>query len=97
MAQDGATNKNIKMGAYLWGTSKGLLDEKNLGSKTIYDPCPEGYRIPLSMHLFLVQTKLKNGIMLLESGAMKDGKLMTDFGVPNYIVNLAKLTIGMKI
>lgn len=46
MAQDGATNKNIKMGAYLWGTSKGLLDEKNLGSKTIYDPCPEGYRIP---------------------------------------------------
>lgn len=52
---------------------------------------------PLSMHLFLVQTKLKNGIMLLESGAMKDGKLMTDFGVPNYIVNLAKLTIGMKI
>lgn len=46
-AKDGATNQNIKMGGYLWGTDKGLnLNEKNLGSKTIYDPCPEGYRIP---------------------------------------------------
>lgn len=46
-AQDGATNQNIEMGAYLWGTKKGArTDEKNLGSKTIYDPCPDGYRIP---------------------------------------------------
>lgn len=36
------------IGAYLWGTNKGFVSEdtKELGSKTIYDPCPVGYRVP---------------------------------------------------
>lgn len=36
------------IGGYLWGTNGGLNREgiKDLGSKTIYDPCPEGYRVP---------------------------------------------------
>lgn len=35
-------------GAYLWGTNGGLNKDgiKDLGTKTIYDPCPVGYRIP---------------------------------------------------
>lgn len=32
--------------SYLWGTNGGLSNTKDLGSKTIYDPCPEGYRVP---------------------------------------------------
>lgn len=37
--------KNI--GGYLWGTNNGLSTTvKDLGSKTIYDPCPVGYRVP---------------------------------------------------
>lgn len=32
---------------YLWGSNEGLSTTvKDLGSKTIYDPCPEGYRVP---------------------------------------------------
>lgn len=36
------------IGAYLWGTNKGFVSEdtKELGSKTVYDPCPVGYRVP---------------------------------------------------
>lgn len=36
------------IGAYLWGTNQGFVSEniKELGSKTIYDPCPVGYRVP---------------------------------------------------
>lgn len=38
-------------GQYLWGTNKGLeitfgQNITNSGTKTIYDPCPIGYRIP---------------------------------------------------
>lgn len=34
-------------GAYLWGTDEGFNKDKiELGSKTIYDPCPVGYRVP---------------------------------------------------
>lgn len=34
-------------GGYLWGTDKGLdKNTKELGTKTIYDPCPVGYRVP---------------------------------------------------
>lgn len=34
-------------GAYLWGTNGGLqVGIKELGTKTIYDPCPVGYRVP---------------------------------------------------
>ena len=34
-------------GGYLWGTNNGLSTTvKDLGSKTIYDPCPVGYRVP---------------------------------------------------
>lgn len=32
--------------AYLWGTASGLKGETNAGNKTIYDPCPYGYRVP---------------------------------------------------
>lgn len=32
--------------ALLWGTDKGFNGEKNAGNKTIYDPCPVGYRVP---------------------------------------------------
>lgn len=37
-----------EIGAHLWGTNKGFVSEdtKELGSKTIYDPCPVGYRVP---------------------------------------------------
>lgn len=31
---------------YLWGTASGLNGEANAGNKTIYDPCPHGYRVP---------------------------------------------------
>ena len=35
------------IGGYLWGTNNGLSTTvKDLGSKTIYDPCPVGYRVP---------------------------------------------------
>lgn len=36
------------IGAFLWGTDKGFAgkDIKELGTKTIYDPCPVGYRVP---------------------------------------------------
>ncbi len=30
----------------LWGTASGLEGESNAGNKTIYDPCPLGYRVP---------------------------------------------------
>lgn len=34
-------------GGYLWGTDKGFDPSViELGSKTIYDPCPVGYRVP---------------------------------------------------
>mgnify|MGYP000203981837 CR=1 FL=1 len=36
-----------KEGGYLWGTNGGLsATVKDLGSKTVYDPCPVGYRVP---------------------------------------------------
>ena len=35
------------IGQYLWGVSDGLNpNTKNLGIKTIYDPCPAGFRVP---------------------------------------------------
>ncbi len=38
---DGTTGK------YLWGTAKGFdPTTTNLGLKTVYDPCPPGYRVP---------------------------------------------------
>ena len=37
----------VDNGGYLWGTDKGFVqDIIDLGSKTIYDPCPVGYRVP---------------------------------------------------
>lgn len=30
----------------LWGTATGLAGEAHAGNKTIYDPCPHGYRVP---------------------------------------------------
>lgn len=32
--------------ALLWGTASGLKGETYAGNKTIYDPCPFGYRVP---------------------------------------------------
>lgn len=48
LTYDGLSSKELTKGGYLWGTNGGLNHEgiKDLGSKTIYDPCPEGYRIP---------------------------------------------------
>lgn len=34
------------IGGFLWGTNKGLGNVEELGTKTIYDPCPVGYRVP---------------------------------------------------
>ena len=31
---------------FLWGTDKGFSDVRDAGNKTIYDPCPKGYRVP---------------------------------------------------
>lgn len=31
---------------FLWGTDKGFSDVRDAGNKTIYDPCPPGYRVP---------------------------------------------------
>ena len=50
----GGTNNNptglssmAENGGFLWGTNNGLSTTvKDLGSKTIYDPCPVGYRVP---------------------------------------------------
>lgn len=48
LTYDGLSSKVSTIGGYLWGTNGGLNKEgiKDLGSKTIYDPCPEGYRVP---------------------------------------------------
>lgn len=48
LTYDGLSSKVSTIGGYLWGTNGGLNTEgiKDLGSKTIYDPCPEGYRVP---------------------------------------------------
>lgn len=32
--------------SFLWGTDKGFSDVRDAGNKTIYDPCPIGYRVP---------------------------------------------------
>lgn len=31
---------------FLWGTDKGFTTVRDAGNKTIYDPCPPGYRVP---------------------------------------------------
>lgn len=32
--------------SFLWGTDKGFTTVRDAGNKTIYDPCPIGYRVP---------------------------------------------------
>lgn len=32
--------------SFLWGTDKGFTTVRDAGNKTIYDPCPAGYRVP---------------------------------------------------
>lgn len=32
--------------SFLWGTNKGFTTVRDAGNKTIYDPCPAGYRVP---------------------------------------------------
>lgn len=42
-----STIQGKEYGGYLWGTNQGLqMNIKELGTKTIYDPCPVGYRVP---------------------------------------------------
>lgn len=45
LTYDGLSEK-MSNGGYLWGTNAGLQNVKDLGTKTIYDPCPAGYRVP---------------------------------------------------
>lgn len=41
------TKNGVQQGQYLWGTNQGLSHtNRDLGTKTIYDPCPVGYRVP---------------------------------------------------
>ena len=41
------SKNNENQGQYLWGTNGGLSHtNRDLGTKTIYDPCPVGYRVP---------------------------------------------------
>lgn len=52
-------------GHYLWGTNKGLQltvggQATNAGNKTIYDPCPVGYRVP-PVDAFVFHVKDGNG------------------------------------
>lgn len=51
-------------GKYLWGTDRGLDKSTiELGSKTIYDPCPVGYRVPpVNAFVFEGETQLPQGI-----------------------------------
>ena len=48
LIQDGMSVKLASTsGNYLWGTTKGFVgDATNVGLKTVYDPCPPGYRVP---------------------------------------------------
>lgn len=39
----------------LWGTSSSTIDAKENGVKTMYDPCPPGYRVP-SVDAFIFDT-----------------------------------------
>lgn len=45
---EGLSVTETQVGPYLWGTNGGLdrAGVKDLGVKTIYDPCPIGYRVP---------------------------------------------------
>lgn len=49
------------IGGYLWGTNDGLSTTvKELGTKTIYDPCPVGYRVP-PVDAFVFEAEYPNG------------------------------------
>lgn len=45
-AASGAPNWLIDGGDDLWGNPVTTPEENNIGDKTIYDPCPPGYRVP---------------------------------------------------
>lgn len=51
-------------GFYLWGTDKGFDKSTiELGSKTIYDPCPVGYRVPpVNAFVFEGKTQRPEGL-----------------------------------
>ena len=74
-------------GGYLWGTNGGLsATVKDLGSKTVYDPCPVGYRVPpVDAFVFTKKeekTVWTNGQLLgskLKVGAKSNSK---NFGKP---------------
>lgn len=53
-------NENDKRSSLLWGTDGGLNTDgvKDLGTKTIYDPCPIGYRVP-PVDAFVFETTWK--------------------------------------
>ncbi len=72
-------------GGYLWGTNNGLSTTvKDLGSKTIYDPCPVGYRVP-PVDAFVFSKKVevkkyKRGERLGEITLKKEDS--KDYGMP---------------
>lgn len=51
-------------GPYLWGTDRGFdKTTMELGSKTIYDPCPVGYRVPpVNAFVFKGETQRPEGL-----------------------------------
>lgn len=74
-------------GGYLWGTNNGLSTTvKDLGSKTIYDPCPVGYRVP-PVDAFVFSKKIE--VEKYERGDSIEEKILQpreskDYGRPIY-------------
>ena len=61
-------------GGYLWGTDKGFQDGvKELGSKTIYDPCPVGYRMPpVDAFVFSFEKRNSNNRLITQTSETKN-------------------------
>ena len=75
-------------GGYLWGTNNGLSTTvKDLGSKTIYDPCPVGYRVPpVDAFVFTAKGPVYKKGDFVESFTVNawGGKFDKDYGYPVY-------------
>lgn len=66
--------------ALLWGTDGGLNKEgvKDLGTKTIYDPCPMGYRVP-PVDAFVFETTRVPKSYTKETETLYDGWTRFDY------------------
>lgn len=75
----------ITIGGYLWGTNNGLSTTvKDLGSKTIYDPCPVGYRVPpVDAFVFKKEepTSYQRGETFQTINITRNGRVYYDFAV----------------